>query len=254
MRLPSDRVRLSATWWILIRMVSGPVWLLPYAMFFFLMTAAILAPKPSRIFWRLLLIGIFPLEWRIAGVTPFFKGPLLALDLELSADVDYVCYVQGFWKADRFALWSLLGEIWCAVISPIQHALLDIGITGQMKLDRGGELVLVQIDFIGAFDRVNHGGIVFKLQEAGVGGMILKVFWKFLSNRTHRVKIDSACSSSTDVVFGVPQGSFLGPLLFLLCIADLPVLLQNVLLVILTTLPCFVEYHILLLGLLWQLP
>ena len=66
-------------------------------------------------------------------------------------------------------------------------ALLDIVNNGQMELDRRGELALVQIDSSSAFDRINHGGLVFKLLMAGVGGMILKVFQMFLSYQTHRV-------------------------------------------------------------------
>ena len=69
---------------------------------------------------------------------------------------------------------------------------------------------------------------MYRLQEARVGSMILKVLQDFLSSRTQRVKVDGVCSLSVDVVSGVPQGSVLGPL-FLLYIADLLGLLQNVL-------------------------
>ena len=55
---------------------------------------------------------------------------------------------------------------------------------------------------------------MFKLQEARVGGMILKVFQIILSSRIQRVKVDGACNSSIDVVSGVPQGRVHGPLLF----------------------------------------
>ena len=91
-----------------------------------------------------------------------------------------------------------------------------------MELDKGGEFAIVQIDFSASFDWVNQGGMLFELQEAGVGCIILKVFQNILSSRTQRVKIDGVCSSSVDVVSGVPQDSVLGSLLFLLYIADPP--------------------------------
>ena len=131
-------------------------------------------------------------------------------------------------------------------------ALLDIVCAGQLELDRGGELALVQIDFSAAFDRINHGGLVFKLREAGVGGLILKVFQNFLSSHTQRVKVNGVCSSSImsylvwhRVVFLVHCCSCCTLLTFQGCF-------RMSWLVMLTTLPCFVGYHILVIGHLWQ--
>ena len=132
-------------------------------------------------------------------------------------------------------------------------ALLDIVCAGQLELDRGGELALIQIDFSAAFDRVNHGGLVFKLWEAGVGGLILKVFQNFLSSCTQRVKVDGVCSSSIDIVFGVPQGIVVLVHCFSCCaLLTFQGCFKMSWLVMLTTLPCFVRYHILVIGHLWQ--
>ena len=63
---------------------------------FFQKTASVLAPKLSCLFRRLLRGGEFPLEWRIADVTPIPKGPLIGACLQLSADFDYTSSVEGF--------------------------------------------------------------------------------------------------------------------------------------------------------------
>ena len=138
-------------------------------------------------------------------------------------------FSKGWSLCILVAFWRVLGYSHLTSTHTGTHALLDIVCAGRMELERGGELVVVQIDFSAAFERVNNWGLVFKLQEARVGGMILKVFQKFLSSRTRRVEIDGVCSSNIDVVSGVPLGSVLGHLLFLLYIADLPGLLQNAL-------------------------
>ena len=83
---------------------------------FFRKTASVLAPKLSCLFRRLLHGGEFPLEWRIADVTPIPKGPLSALVCNYQ-----FCRssVEGFLKVDRFAFWSFFGEIWGPAFSPV---------------------------------------------------------------------------------------------------------------------------------------
>ena len=106
-------------------------------------------------------------------------------------------------------------------------ALLCVSHTLQSALESGQEARIVQIDISAAFDRVNHQGILYRLSSVGIGGSVLSVLTQFLSNRSQFVLMDGCRSKLVNVVSGVPQGSVLGPLLFLLYTFELFSILEN---------------------------
>ena len=99
--------------------------------------------------------------------------------------------------------------------------------TLQSALESGQEARIVQIDFNAAFDRVNHQGILYRLSSVGIGGSVLSVLTQFLYNRSQFVLVDGCRSKLVNVVSGVPQGSVLCPLLFLLYTSELFSILEN---------------------------
>ena len=105
----------------------------------------------------------------------------------------------------------------------------ELACVGQAALDRRRESAVVQIDFSAAFDRASHSGLLYKFRDVGVGGAAFDVIAGFLSNRVHRVVVDGIRSENVRVDSGVPQGSVLGPLLFLLYTSDLLITLDNTL-------------------------
>ncbi len=88
-------------------------------------------------------------------------------------------------------------------------------------LDDGKEVRAVFCDISKAFDRVWHRGLLFKLSSIGVTGCLYQWFASYLSSRKQRVVYANASSEWSYINAGVPQGSILGPLLFLIYINDI---------------------------------
>ena len=106
-------------------------------------------------------------------------------------------------------------------------AFLCMSHTLQSALESGQEAKIVQIDFSAASDRVNHQGILYKLCSVGIGGSVLSILSQFLSNRSQHVMVDDCRNKLVNVVTGVPQGSVLGQLLFLLSTSEHFSILEN---------------------------
>ena len=106
------------------------------------------------------------------------------------------------------------------------HALISLTENIRKNLDEGSIGCGIFVDLQKAFDTVEHDILLSKLEHYGIRGLANEWFKSYLSNRNQYVSINGYDSNLADVKFGVPQGSVLAPLFFLIYVNDLKQVLK----------------------------
>ena len=192
-------------------------------------TSASIVTPLTKLFRHSLDLGQFPSQWKNANVTPVFKKnnkqdknnyrPISLLP-NLGKVFERVVFnhLYKYCQDNNLLTWRNSGY---KPLDSSINQLIFISHKIYKSLEKGEDVCFVSLDASSAFDRVWHEGLFFKLKRKGICGKLFDWFKSYLTDRFQKVVIKGQFSKLVNLLAGVPQGSILGPLLFLIYIDDI---------------------------------
>lgn len=197
--------------------------------------APVISRSLSCIFNNSIKTCCFPDDWKIARVIPLFKKgerslpenyrPISILPV-ISKIMEKIIFNQLYEYLMQNNLISK-HQFGFRRLHSTMSALLDCTNSWYMNMDRKMFNLVVLLDLKKAFDTVNHEVLIRKMEILGISSDALSLLKSYLTGRKQVCQVNGSLSSESQISCGIPQGSILGPLFFILYINDLPECLQN---------------------------